>query len=99
DEAVVGRYRYSLRRAGGVDLHRQRAGAHVFIEFFGPDPRLREWHLDGIGMGCEVKNDHSVLFGSSCTCGRMPMVRYQLAALQRLLPIIERFSAAKSAAR
>src|SRR5207302_859199 len=46
----------------------------------------------------EIQDHHGVLFGAGWTSRRMAVKGDQLAALQRLLPVVERLAAAQSPA-
>src|SRR6266700_4955650 len=96
---VVGRHGYALGVSRGGHANRQRRTAKGLIQFFGPHSSLWKRHLDRIGGAAEIQDHHGVLFGAGRTSRRMAVKGEQLAALQRLLPVVERLAAAQSAAR
>src|SRR5947207_14770127 len=85
---VVGWHDYGLGVSRGGHANRQRRTAEGLIQSFGPHSSLWKRHLDRIGGAADIRDHHAVLFGAGRTSGRMAVKGDQLAALQRLLPVV-----------
>src|SRR5438445_13412016 len=86
----------SVSRAAHANTHTRTAKG--LPQFFGPHSSLWKGHFDRIGGAAEIQDHHGVLFGAGWTSRRMAVKGDQLAALQRMLPVVERLAAAQSPA-